>query len=286
MDFIKPLIFSLKESVVITLIVLFLMVIVELLVLKYKNKIIKFIKNNKLIGYVVSSFFGIMPGCIGVFAMDTLYMSGLLGFGGIVSAMIATSGDETFMLISMAVKGEISWNLIFILISTLFVIGILGGYLADYIKKKTKLKLCEECKIQHHDDVKFSLKHFFKEHLVQHILKKHIWQIFLWLFVAIFVIELFQSQINFEVTGKAMFLVLIIASLIGLLPISGPNVLLIVLFAKGVIPFSVLLANSIIQDGHGLLPIIGFSIKDAIKIKTFNFVLGLTIGIILLSIGL
>ena len=83
-----------------------------------------------------------------------------------------------------------------------------------------------------------------------------------------------------------MFLVLIIASLVGVLPISGPNVFLIVMFSKGMIPFSVLLANSIIQDGHGLLPIMGFSINDAIKIKTFNFIFGLAIGIILLMIGL
>ncbi len=285
MDLIQPLLFSFKESIFITSIILFLMIIVEIVVLKYQNNIIKFLKNNKLIGYVVSSFFGIMPGCIGVFAMDTLYMSGLLGFGGIIAAMIATTGDETFILISMATKGEISWNIILVLMFVLFIVGIVGGYLADYIKKKTNLKLCEECKIEYHPKEEFNFNHFFKKHLIHHILKKHIWQIFLWLFAAIFVIELFQGQIDFDVSGKTMFLVLIIASLIGLLPISGPNVLLIVLFSKGLIPFSVLLANSIIQDGHGLLPIMGFSIKDAIKIKTFNFIFGLMIGVILLSFG-
>ena len=85
---------------------------------------------------------------------------------------------------------------------------------------------------------------------------------------------------------KTMFFILILASLIGLLPISGPNVFLVVMFSKGLIPFSVLLANSIIQDGHGLLPIMGFSMNDAVKIKSFNFIFGLTIGLVLLLIGL
>ena len=83
-----------------------------------------------------------------------------------------------------------------------------------------------------------------------------------------------------------MIYMLIMASLIALLPISGPNIVLIVLFAKGIVPFSVLLANSIIQDGHGLLPIMGFSMDDAVKIKAFNFVVGFGLGLILLLFGL
>ena len=79
--------------------------------------------------------------------------------------------------------------------------------------------------------------------------------------------------------------ILLIAALVGILPISGPNIFLLVLFSKGLIPFSVLLANSIIQDGHGLLPIMGFSMDDALKIKLFNFIFGLIIGGALLFFG-
>jgi len=277
---------SLKASVKITLIILILMIIIEILVLKYQKKIIMSIEKNKFIGYVISSFFGIIPGCIGTFAMDSLYMSGLLGFGGIVSVMIATSGDEAFILLSMAAKGDISWNIIIILIASLFFLGIIGGFIADKVKKKTKMKFCTKCEIIHHPDQEFKLKHFFKEHVFNHIVKKHIWQIFLWLFLAIFVIELVQGYIILDFSGNTLFFVLLIASLVGLLPISGPNIFLVVMFSQGLIPFSILLANSIIQDGHGLLPIMGFSMDDAVKIKVFNFIFGLIIGGLLLVIGL
>ncbi len=277
---------SLHESLVIIILIFILMILVEFIVLRYKNKIIKFTKKNKFLEYVTSSFFGVIPGCVGTFAMDSLYMAGLLSFGGIIAVMISTSGDEAFLLISMAIKNIIPWITLIILIIVLFILGIIGGFIADYYKRKTNMKFCEKCKIINHKNEEFKLTHFLKEHVYKHIIKKHIWRIFLWIFAAIFIIELLQGKINLQFTGVSMFYVLIIASLVALLPISGPNVFLVVIFSKGLIPFSVLLANSIIQDGHGLLPILGFSIKDAFKIKLFNFVIGLIIGLILLGFGL
>ena len=277
---------SLTESVKITLIILAMMIIIELFVLKFKKRMISFVKKNRTINYIISSFFGIIPGCIGTFAMDSLYMTGLLSFGGIIAVMIATSGDEAFIMLSMAAKGEIPWSIIIVLISVLFFLGIFGAFLAEFIKKKTNMKFCTKCMIKYHKNEEFKIKHFLKEHLVNHILKKHISQIFVWLFVAIFAISLLQEHVNLEFSGVNIFYILLIASLIGILPISGPNVFLVVMFSKGMIPFSVLLANSIIQDGHGLLPIIGFSIEDAVKIKLFNFMFGITVGSILLLAGI
>ncbi len=278
---------SLNASLKISLIIFFLMIVVELFVLKYKEKLIYFAKKNKILGYVVSSFFGSIPGCIGTFAMDSLYMAGLLSFGGIVAAMIATSGDEMFIMISMIISGELAINPIIGLVLILFFLGIIGGYLADLIMKKHNFSFCKNCDIVHHKKSEFKLKHFFKEHIYEHILKKHIWKIFLWLFAAIFIIDFIKPLIDTSIifSGSNLVYILMVAALVGILPISGPNVFLLVMFSKGLIPFSILLTNSIIQDGHGLLPIMGFSMDDAVKIKIFNFVFGLIIGFILLGLG-
>lgn len=286
MEFKNIFLLSLKESLGITLIIFILMIFIEIFVLKYKKQITKFIKKNRFLEYFTSSFFGIIPGCVGTFAMDSLYMTGLIGFGGIVAVMIATSGDEAFLLLSMAFKGSISWTVIITLTLLLFVIGIIGGYLADKYKQKTKMKFCEKCEIEYHKHEEFRPVHFLREHIYKHILKKHIWQIFLWIFLAIFIIGLFQDKITFGINNTSMIWILVLASLVALFPISGPNVFLVVMFSKGLVPFSVLLANSIIQDGHGLLPIIGFSMTDALKIKAFNFAVGLIVGLILLGVGL
>lgn len=277
---------SIGESFQIILIIFLMMVIIEFVVLKFKEKILFFVEGKKLASYVVSSFFGIIPGCIGTFAMDSLYMSGLLSFGGIIAVMISTSGDEAFLMLAMASRGQIPWLVILSLTSILFVLGVIAAFIADFIKHETKMTFCERCSITHHGKEEFKPKHFLKKHIIDHIIKKHLWKIFIWLFASLFIIGLLQEHINLNLSGASMFYVLLVASLVGVLPISGPNVFLVVMFSKGMIPFSILLANSIIQDGHGLLPIIGFSLDDALKIKLFNFLFGLAIGIVLLAIGL
>ncbi|MFH1546460.1 MAG: putative manganese transporter [Patescibacteria group bacterium] len=287
MEILNTLSASLQASVKITLIIFILMVVVELLVLKYKEKILQLTQKNKFLSYITASFFGSIPGCVGTFAMDSLYMAGLLGFGGIIAAMVATSGDEAFLLIAMALDGEISFGIFLGLTAILFLLGILAGFIGDFITRKNRLAIHEKCEIVRHEKEFFNFKHFLKEHVCGHILKKHLWQIFLWLLGAIFVIELLQNRIDLEgfFRNANVFHILLAATLVGVLPISGPNVVLVMLFAKGLIPFSVLLANSIVQDGHGLLPILGFSLKDALKIKGFNLAFGLFVGGLLLLFG-
>ncbi|MFH1645558.1 MAG: putative manganese transporter, partial [Candidatus Omnitrophota bacterium] len=75
-------------------------------------------------------------------------------------------------------------------------------------------------------------------------------------------------------------------SLVGIIPESGPNIIFIMMFAKGMVPFSVLVANSIVQDGHGMIPMLSYSIKDSIYIKSFNLFIGITLGYILFLFGL
>ncbi len=276
---------SLQTSLKIVAIITVLMVVVEILVLKWQNKIASRLK-RKSFQYALPSFFGIIPGCIGTFIMDSFYMAGLLGFGGIVAAMIATSGDEAFLMISLAATGQIRPWLLLWLMAALFALGVIGGWLADLAAQKLNLQFCEKCKIAYHPAKEFQLKHFFQEHFWNHIIKKHIIKIFFWILAAIFLISWGQSFLAVSLSGKSLFYVLLAASLIGLLPISGPNVFLVVMFAKGLIPFSILLTNSIVQDGHGLLPLLGFSLSDSLKIKAFNFIFGLGLGIILFWLGI
>ena len=64
-----------------------------------------------------------------------------------------------------------------------------------------------------------------------------------------------------------VFIMILIAVLIGIIPESGPHIVFITLFAAGTVPFSVLLASSIVQDGHTTLPLLAESKKCFIKAK-------------------
>jgi hypothetical protein len=59
----------------------------------------------------------------------------------------------------------------------------------------------------------------------------------------------------------------------------------VMLYAKGMIPFSILLASSIVQDGHGMLPLLSYTVKDSILIKLFNLVFGIVIGLAFYLLG-
>ena len=39
------------------------------------------------------------------------------------------------------------------------------------------------------------------------------------------------------------------------------------------------------QDGHGLLPLLSYTVKDAMLIKAFNLVFGLAVGLALYGAG-
>jgi hypothetical protein len=60
----------------------------------------------------------------------------------------------------------------------------------------------------------------------------------------------------------------------------------VMLYAQGVVPFSVLFTTSFVQDGHGMLPLLSYSLKDSIMIKTLNLGFGLAVGGLLFAFGL
>ena len=73
-------------------------------------------------------------------------------------------------------------------------------------------------------------------------------------------------------------IMLALALLIGIIPQSGPHIIFVTLFAGGAIPFSVLLANSIVQDGHGAIPLLAESPRSFITMKAIKLVLGIMAG--------
>ena len=80
---------------------------------------------------------------------------------------------------------------------------------------------------------------------------------------------------NRWVTWALLFLALAL----GIIPESQPQFIWIYLYAAGVLPFSILLASSVVQDGHGALPLLAYSRKSFLMMKAANIAFGLLIGI-------
>ncbi len=272
----------LEETLQITLFIMIMMITVDAVNIWSRGKIAGLLRGkSRSRQYVIASFIGTIPGCLGGFTDVTLYMHGLISFGALAGSMIASSGDEAFVMLAMFPGTAL------ILFLILFVAGIAGGIATDFLSKKFNMKTCGDCPELVVHDTERNLKHFLTEHVFHHIIKKHIWRIALWTFGALLVVQVgFQYLHLEEISTGYKLLLLLLGALIGLIPESGPHLIFVTLFAQGVIPFSVLLTSSMVQDGHGMLPLLSYSLKDSIRIKAFNFVYGITLGLILFAAGL
>ena len=373
---------ALKNSILITGLVMIMMLLIEYVNIHSHGESFKKLRKSPFRQVVVAALLGLVPGCVGGFAVVSLFTHNLLSFGSLVAMMIASSGDEAFIMLAMIPK-----TAIFLFVMLLF-IGIGAGLLVDrFIKVKKRpfaaeeFSLHEECcdknenqpkhdhshpqifsgkgvprkmtkerisimagiavfiiavvmgllehkhiegeagheghahemvaaapaEIHEHNDVhtaEFDIfserwinllfagvslfvliltaranEHFIKRHLWDHVVKKHFRSIFLWTFGALLVIHFGMQYIDIQHWIKENVIIMIlIAVAIGIIPESGPHMVFITLFAGGMIPFSVLLASSIAQDGHTALPLLAESKKSFVLAKAINIVIGFVIG--------
>jgi len=269
------------ETLQIVLLVFTMMVLVDLINVWTRGKIKIFLaKGEKYRQYILASFIGSIPGCVGSFTNVSLYIHGLISFGALTGALAAASGDEAFVMLAMFPKTAV------LLIAILFLLGIVIGYVVDKTIKKINIKTCDDCKKQQYHPNDKGIIHYIKEHIWGHIIKQHLWKTALWTFGALLVVEIGLNYFDLKsLSHEYPLILLVIAAFMGLIPESGPHMIFVSLFASGIIPFSVLFTSAFVQDGHGMLPMLSYSVRDSILIKSFNLIFGLGIGLIIYFIG-
>jgi hypothetical protein len=345
----------LRQTIMITSLVLVMMLMIEYINVVSQGRWGENLNKSKFKQILVAALLGLVPGCVGSFAVVSLYTHQVVGFGALVANMIASSGDESFVMFSLFPASAIKLNLI------IFGIAIISGLLVNLFVKGHFLSIPEKPHLVihpheqeeqalsfvnaikalrnisfpraallmglllfifgiltgqfehgafsvqtgngingqkgsdgHWEEVLFILvslaalylitvvkDHFLEEHLWEHIIKKHFLKIFLWTFGALLVIHFMMTYIDIEQWMKAnVYTLLVIAVLVGIVPESGPNLVFVIFFFNGAIPFSILLANSIVQDGHGALPLLAESKKSFIYLKITNMIVAFIIGIL------
>jgi len=270
----------LLESVKITLLVFVMMVVIDFLNVVTKSKLEKLLRGRKWRQYVVAPAVGAVPGCLGMFTDVTLYMHGLISFGALAGAMMAGSGDEAYVMLTLFPQKAL------LLFAILTVIGISLGPIVDLLLPKIGYKPCEQCAVPIYHVEEHGWRHYLTKHIWSHILKRHLWKVFLWTFGALLLLELGLTYWHIsEFTTRYPILMFFIAAAIGLIPESGPHMIIVTMFAEGLIPFSVLVTSSVVQDGHGLLPLLSYSWKDSLVVKGFNAIFGLGIGFLMYAFG-
>ena len=332
---------ALGQSVMITVFVLFMMVVIEYINVQSKNNWANRLQQSPFLQIVIAGLLGVIPGCMGAFTVVSLYVHRMMGLAGLVTVMIATSGDEAFVMYALFPGKALLLN------GIILIIAVAAGWAVHLFNRKNISDIPHGFVIHEQENCSCFVKeaiipqlkkmsfersvlllatalfvtlllmgivgstawgwekitfltgsifllfvfvtvpeHFLKEHLYDHVIKKHLLRIFLWTlgaFIAIHSIKTNTLVIN--LIHNNTYLILLIAVLIGIIPESGPHLVFVTLFSQNLIPFSILLTNSIVQDGHGMLPLLAESRRDFVKVKIINMLVGLVVGSVLLLAG-
>ena len=358
-DFLDLFLDVLRNSILITGLVIIMMLMIEYVNIHSHGKWFTKLRQNRFGQVVLGAGLGIVPGCMGGFAAVSMYSHKLLSFGALIAMMIASSGDEAFVMLAMIPKEAL------LLMAILFVVAIGAGLLVDqFAKPFNKGNVgCDEgyqiheeeseavekpsfSNMKHasaerialllgvilfivalafgmleheheHEEVVETVhthlnifdeywmnlifaivslfvvwfiatasEHIIKEHLWEHIIRKHFLPVFLWTFGALLVIQIGLHYFNLEtlISSNITWMILL-AVLVGIIPESGPHLLFVTLFATGTVPFSVLLASSISQDGHASLPLLAESKRSFLKAKMVNILVAAFFGYLCYFVG-
>lgn len=388
----------LRNSILITGLVTIMMMLIEAVDLESHGRFFNGLKKTRTGQVAVSALLGLIPGCIGGFAAVSLYTQRLISFGALVAMMIASMGDEAFMLLAL-MPGQALW--IFLL---LFAVALVCGIAIDFVikwknagtapdtgtkpqidkdpdngtqtqidkgpengmeaqpcrapgkgnEKQEMRHVHNQCRHCHEDDVRDKVPrhfgwrriillcgtavfllalaagfldhehhthdagnamdmtaalsmnlldekwmnilfaalsitllviiwkasdHFVSDNLWQHIILKHMPVIFAWTFGVLAVAGIAMSYVDIDGwISQNTALMILLAAAIGLIPESGPHMIFVTLYAGGIVPFPVLLASAISQDGHSSLPLLAEDKKSFAYAKLLNCLIAIAAG--------
>ena len=128
---------ALKNSILITGLVVIMMMLIELFNVRSNGRIFSGLKNSRWGGILTGALLGVIPGCMGGFATVSLYTHGMVSFGALVAMMIASSGDEAFVMLA-SFPSKALW-----IFAILFAVAVLTGFIVDIFVKKPVLPACD-----------------------------------------------------------------------------------------------------------------------------------------------
>ncbi len=128
----------LRNSILITGLVTVMMMMIESVNIESRGLVFKGLKNTRIGQVVIAALLGSVPGCMGGFATVSLYTHGLFSFGALIAMMIASSGDEAFMMLAMIPDKAL------IIFMVLFVVAVVSGVLADQIRDRIHSRKCHK----------------------------------------------------------------------------------------------------------------------------------------------
>ena len=245
---------------------------------KTSNKVRQTIQKSGKLGPLFGGLVGIVPQCGFSVSATNLYAARVISLGTLIAVYLTTSDEMLPILISE----NIAITTILTILGIKLVIGILAGFVIDFIlrklnKNKLEEKIVDICEHEHC-------------HCEEGIIKssiKHTLSIFVYIVIITFILNIVIHLIGEETlahfASKNIILGPVVAGLIGLIPNCASSVILTQLFVENVISMPILVSGLCVNAGVGLLVLfrINKNLKENIKITGLLYAIGVISGILL-----
>lgn len=249
--------------------------ILEYIEHKLSNKHQEKIAKAGRFGPAIGSLLGAIPQC-GFSTMATnLYSARVITLGSLIAIYLSTSDEMLPIMLSQ----NISFVEIFKILGIKILIGMISGFIIDYVLKnnKTKLEIKDLCEQEHchcdHGILKSSIKHTLN--------------IALFILIINFILNLGMDYLGEDNLSK-LFLkgnvfAPLLSSLVGLIPNCGASVIITELYLNNTISFGSCIGGLLTGSGVALLLLfkVNHNFKENLAIITTLYLIGSISGIII-----
>lgn len=263
--------------------------IIELIEFFYSEKINSFMKKSEKSAPLIGSLAAIIPQCGFSVIASTLYIRRFITKGTLIGIYLATSDEAIPILLA----NPTHTHLVVPVVGLKLFIGILAGYLIDFILKDKKyIPIVEEADSDndlHADEgcCHHSVSHRRKRELIYHPLK-HTFNIFIFILLITillnFVLAVYaEHSVLHLLLGKVKILEPIITAFVGLIPNCAVSIALTMLLIKGSISFGAVMSGLLSNAGLGILVLCRHNenYKDTLKIISILLCISIISGLLI-----
>jgi len=274
--------------------------LIEYFLHRKREKFLKVVAGTKNTGPLIATGLGLIPQCGFSAVMADFFSKRYITIGSLIAIFIATSDEAIILMFS-------DYTLIpylLLLLAVKAVIAIAVGYLVDLIFRKHREApqgeleedirhnrdcacdhehMAEDEHLHHHehasnDECKCCTSHIFL-HALKHTLEIVIYVLILNIAIGLLIHFLGLEKIG-SVIKTGTVLEPLISILIGLIPNCFASVMLVELFASGIINFTSMLAGLIVSTGVSILVLFkkNKNIKENLLILAILIIVGLIVG--------
>ena len=251
---------------------------------KTKEKTKETIKKSGKFGPFFGALLGIVPQCGFSVSATNLYAARVITLGTLIAVYLSTSDEMLPIFLSEGVAID---SIIKILAIKL-IIGMVAGFLIDLVLnlknrgKQEEEKIIDLCEKEH----------CHCEHGIWKSALKHTVNIFIFIFIITFVINIAIHTIGEDTIASFMLdrpiLGPIISGIIGLIPNCASSVIITQMYLENIISVGTMISGLLVGAGVGLAVLfrINKGVKENIKITVLLYAIGVISGILLELIGI